>query len=70
MSEQPGYMYQLKVGIFFYFLLKTILCQVSVISVKNGIDEYTLPVGLREVKEKRFPAKILFFSYEGQVDKR
>jgi len=34
MSETPGYMYQLKI---------------SVVSLKYGIDEYTLPVGLREV---------------------
>ena len=34
MSANPGYMYQLKV---------------TVISVKYGMDEFTLPVGLREV---------------------
>lgn len=34
MSETPGYMYQLKI---------------TIISLKYGIDEYELPVGLREV---------------------
>jgi len=34
MSEAPGYMYQLRI---------------TVISIKHGMDEYTLPVGLREV---------------------
>ena len=32
------------------------------ISVKNGIDEYTLPVGLREVKENKIQQReIIFF---------
>ena len=34
MSEQPGHLYQLRI---------------SVISIKHGVDEYSLPVGLREV---------------------
>jgi len=34
MSETPGFMYQLKI---------------TVVSLKYGIDEYTIPVGLREV---------------------
>ena len=54
MAEHPGYMYQLKVETQNNFtkrqvLTSAFLCKVSVISVKNGIDEYTLPVGLREV---------------------
>ena len=34
MSEQPGHLYQLRI---------------TVISIKHGMDEYSLPVGLREV---------------------
>ena len=55
MAEHPGYMYQLKVDnpqnnfTTRKVLTLAIVCKVSVISVKNGIDEYTLPVGLREV---------------------
>ena len=55
MAEHPGYMYQLKVEnpqnnfTTRQVLTLAIVCKVSVISVKNGIDEYTLPVGLRQV---------------------
>ena len=34
MSEEPGHLYQLRI---------------TVISIKHGMDEYSLPVGLREV---------------------
>ena len=34
MSEEPGFMYRLRI---------------NVISIKHGLDEYSLSVGLREV---------------------